>query len=246
MVIEADEVLRYTSDTDDDPHIAIWLEPPLQVNTGPGPFPPPTASGPFPSLTNFGTLDFVTSNQTTSFLIAFRSMPASSEGTVVHNAGSMRIEARDGGAVGISGTTYHSFRFEKSGRVHCQGRGRRKGLQKPQRRHCESWLDRRSGRPDHRDRHGDGIDHSQYGRHPCLGFPHQCCCGAQLRKQHRINSGLIRAEKLGGAADATAISIAPITGLTSIVNDGEITGDYAVRSGAISDRAVLEILIGAR
>ncbi|WP_262423639.1 hypothetical protein [Brevundimonas denitrificans] len=97
MVIEADEVLRYTSDTDDDPHIAIWLEPPLQVNTGPGPFPPPTASGPFPSLTNFGTLDFVTSNQTTSFLIVFRPMPASSEGTVVHNAGSMRIEARGRG-----------------------------------------------------------------------------------------------------------------------------------------------------
>ncbi|WP_292103897.1 M10 family metallopeptidase C-terminal domain-containing protein [Brevundimonas sp.] len=242
MVIEEGEVLRYTSATDDDPHIAIWLEPPLQVNTGPGPFPPPTASGPFPSLTNFGTLDFVTSNQTTSFLIVFRPMPASSEGTVVHNAGSMRIEARDGGAVGISGTTYHSFRFENLGEFIVRAAGDARGFRSLNGDIVNHGLI---------DVQGDltiGIDTAMEstihntGDILVSGSHTSVAVALNYGNSTVYNSGLIRAEKLGRAADATAISIAPITGLTSIVNDGEITGDYAVRSGAISDRAVLEIL----
>ncbi len=242
MVIEADEVLRYTSDTDDDPHIAIWLEPPLQVHTGPGPFPPPTASGPFPSLTNFGTLDFVTSNHVNSFLIVFRPMPASSEGTVIHNAGLMSIEARDGGATGILGTDYHSFRFENSGQLIVRGVDSATGFRSLSGDIVNQGLI---------DVQGDislGIvtrmDSSIHNTGDILvaGSHTSVAVVLSLANSTVHNSGLIRADKLDGSGDSVGISAAPLYGVTSIVNDGEITADYAIRSTSERPEAAVDVI----
>ncbi|WP_415015098.1 calcium-binding protein, partial [Brevundimonas sp.] len=242
MVIEEGEVRRYVSTVDDDPYIAIWLEPPLHVYGGPPPYPPATPSGPYPSLTNYGSLELVTSNQTLSFLIAFRPMPASSEGTVIHNAGLMRIEAQDGGAIGISGTNYHSFRFENLGELIVRAEGDATGF---------------------RSLSGDIVNHGlidvqgdltagistlmsstihNTGDILVAGSHTSVAVALNYGDSSLYNSGVIRAEKLDGSPNAMAIAMAPLSGVTSIVNEGEITGYFAIKSAGKSDKAILDIL----